>query len=99
MEGRDSKKAQVIKAEMDLELQDEAIHTAAEACDRYDELSEIIEFVKKEFDKKHGSSWHCFAGTSFCSAQTSEEDLLFLDCVMAFAGTDLTKVSEFMLDR
>ncbi|GAA51262.1 Dynein light chain [Clonorchis sinensis] len=74
MEGQDSKKAQVIKAEMDTELQDEAIHTAAEACDRYDELSEIIEFVKKEFDKKHGQCWHCFAGTSFCSYFTCEEN-------------------------
>ncbi|TGZ50403.1 hypothetical protein CRM22_010798 [Opisthorchis felineus] len=70
MEGRNSKKAQVIKAEMEIELQDEAINTAAEACDRYDELSEVIEFVKKEFDKKHGSSWHCFAGTSFCRLPT-----------------------------
>ncbi|KAF8571895.1 hypothetical protein P879_01378 [Paragonimus westermani] len=60
-------KATVIKAEMSEESQEDAVHTAAEALDRFQEVTEIPEFIKKEFDKKYGPSWHCIVGTNFCS--------------------------------
>ncbi|KAF6780430.1 hypothetical protein AHF37_00094 [Paragonimus kellicotti] len=65
-------KATIIKAEMSDETQEDAVHTAAEALDRFQEVTEIPEFIKKEFDKKYGPSWHCIAGTNFCSTSSSD---------------------------
>ncbi|TPP61254.1 Cytoplasmic dynein light chain 1, partial [Fasciola gigantica] len=61
------RKAVVKNADMSDEMQEDAVHTAASAMDRYQVEKDISAFVKKEFDRKYGPTWHCIAGRNFGS--------------------------------
>jgi dynein light chain LC8-type len=63
----------VIKnADMSEEMQQEVIDTAAQALDKYNIEKDIAAFIKKEFDKRHGPTWHCIVGRNFGSYVTHE---------------------------
>lgn len=63
----------VIKmADMSEELQADAVQLAKEAVQKYEVEKDIAMFMKKEFDRKHGATWHCVAGHSFGSFVTHE---------------------------
>ncbi|CAD5328062.1 unnamed protein product [Arabidopsis thaliana] len=42
------------------------------AFEKYSVEKDIAENIKKEFDKKHGATWHCIVGRNFGSYVTHE---------------------------
>ncbi len=53
-------------------MQRDAIDIASVAMEKYITEKEIAAFIKREFDKKHGPTWHCIVGRSFGSYVTHE---------------------------
>ncbi|KAF6165448.1 hypothetical protein GIB67_017930 [Kingdonia uniflora] len=47
------------------DLQKEAIDCAISAFEKYNVEKDVAEHIKKEFDKKHGPTWHCIVGRNF----------------------------------
>jgi dynein light chain LC8-type len=43
-----------------------------QAFEKYSVEKDIAENIKKEFDKKHGATWHCIVGRNFGSYVTHE---------------------------
>ncbi|CAL8070410.1 unnamed protein product [Calicophoron daubneyi] len=58
-------RALVKSTDMDEEKQHAAVDCTAAAIDRFDDTREIAKYVKKEFDKRFGGTWHCIVGTDF----------------------------------
>ncbi|KAK4467363.1 hypothetical protein MN116_008868 [Schistosoma mekongi] len=61
----DCKKAVVKNADMPDEMQQFAVDTAAHAMTEYNIEKDIACYVKKEFDKVYGPTWHCIVGRNF----------------------------------
>ncbi|XP_043711712.1 dynein light chain 2, cytoplasmic [Telopea speciosissima] len=59
-------------ADMKEDLQKEAIDCALSAFEKNTVEKDIAEHIKKEFDKKHGPTWHCIVGRNFGSYVTHE---------------------------
>ncbi|KAK9161605.1 hypothetical protein Syun_007946 [Stephania yunnanensis] len=59
------KKVVIKSADMKDDMQNQAIDCALYAFDKYSVEKEIAEHIKKEFDKKHGPTWHCIVGRNF----------------------------------
>ncbi|OWM71211.1 hypothetical protein CDL15_Pgr011338 [Punica granatum] len=56
----------VIKsADMKDDMQKEAIDIAVAAFEKHGVEKDVAEHIKKEFDKKHGPTWHCIVGKNF----------------------------------
>ncbi|KAJ8636371.1 hypothetical protein MRB53_010638 [Persea americana] len=66
------RKVVIKSADMNEDLQKEAISCAIAAFEKHGVEKEIAECIKKEFDKKHGSTWHCIVGRNFGSYVTHE---------------------------
>ncbi|PKI65061.1 dynein light chain 1, cytoplasmic [Punica granatum] len=63
----------VIKsADMKDDMQKEAIDIAVAAFEKHGVEKDVAEHIKKEFDKKHGPTWHCIVGKNFGSYVTHE---------------------------
>ncbi|KAG5458913.1 MAG: dynein light chain 2, cytoplasmic-like protein [Olpidium bornovanus] len=63
-----SEKKVVIKnADMDEEVQQVAVENATRALEKYNVEKDIAAFIKREFDKKYGATWHCVVGRNFGS--------------------------------
>ncbi|VDL89656.1 unnamed protein product [Schistocephalus solidus] len=58
-------KAIVKSADMVEEQQQTAVDVAAEALAKHGLEKDVAAFVKKEFDKKFGPTWHCIVGKNF----------------------------------
>jgi dynein light chain LC8-type len=43
-------------------MQQRAVSTATEACKQYDEEKDAAMYIKKEFDRAFGTTWHCVVG-------------------------------------
>ncbi len=43
-----------------------------QAIEKFNVEKDIAAFVKKEFDRKHGQTWHCIVGRNFGSYVTHE---------------------------
>ncbi|XP_020268681.1 dynein light chain 1, cytoplasmic [Asparagus officinalis] len=67
-----NKKVILKSADMKEEMQKEAIDCALAAFENNGVEKEIAEYIKKEFDKKHGPTWHCIVGRNFGSYVTHE---------------------------
>ncbi|RZC94074.1 hypothetical protein C5167_016772 [Papaver somniferum] len=67
-----TKKAIIKSADMKEDLQKEAIEFAISAFQKHNVEKDIAEYIKKEFDKKHGPTWHCIVGRNFGSYVTHE---------------------------
>ncbi|KAL1924574.1 uncharacterized protein VTP21DRAFT_4228 [Calcarisporiella thermophila] len=65
-------KAVIKNADMADEMQQASIEVAREAMDKYQVEKDIAAHIKREFDKKYGSTWHCIVGRSFGSYVTHE---------------------------
>lgn len=75
------KKAVIKSADMSEEMQKEAVDLAAQALDRYNVERDIACHVKREFDQKHGPTWHCIVGRSYGSYVTHEtKNFLYFYC-------------------
>jgi len=66
------KKAVVKNVDMSEEMQDEAINTAIQAIAKYNIEKDISAYIKKEFDRNYGPTWHCIVGRNFGSYVTHE---------------------------
>ncbi|XP_010551078.1 PREDICTED: dynein light chain 1, cytoplasmic-like [Tarenaya hassleriana] len=66
------KKAVIKSADMKDDMQKEAIDIAISAFEKFNVEKDIAEHIKKEFDKKHGATWHCIVGRNFGSYVTHE---------------------------
>ncbi|KAK4744548.1 hypothetical protein SAY87_010860 [Trapa incisa] len=56
----------VIKnADMKEDVQKEAVEVAMDAFEKHSVEKDVAEYIKKEFDKKHGPTWHCIVGKNF----------------------------------
>ncbi|TYH29747.1 hypothetical protein ES288_A01G036600v1 [Gossypium darwinii] len=51
------KKVIIKSADMKDDMQKEAVNIAIS--------KDVAEYIKKEFDKKHGPTWHCIVGRNF----------------------------------
>lgn len=40
-----------------------------QAFEKYTVEKDIAEYIKKEFDKNHGPTWHCIVGRNFGNSQ------------------------------
>ncbi|CAH8828087.1 unnamed protein product [Trichobilharzia szidati] len=68
----DLKKAVVKNADMSEDMQQFAVDITAQAMEEHNIEKDVATFVKKEFDKKYGPTWHCIVGRNFGSYVTHE---------------------------
>lgn len=57
-----SPKAIIKNVDMSEEMQQEAVDVASAALEKYNIEKDIAMHVKKEFDRRYGSTWHCVVG-------------------------------------
>jgi hypothetical protein len=53
------RKAVIKHADMNEEMQQDAIDCANQALEKFNIEKDIAAFIKKEFDKKYNPTWHC----------------------------------------
>nr|TKW12779.1 hypothetical protein SEVIR_5G056900v2 [Setaria viridis] len=58
-------KIQLKSADMKEEMRQEAFEIARIAFEKHTMEKDIAEYIKKEFDKNHGPTWHCIVGRNF----------------------------------
>ncbi|KAI0793537.1 hypothetical protein C8Q74DRAFT_1314648 [Fomes fomentarius] len=63
-------KAIIKNVDMSEELQQEAVDVASAALEKYNIEKDIAAQIKKEFDKRHGPTWHVVVGKNFGSYVT-----------------------------
>ncbi|KAL9232949.1 hypothetical protein vseg_008005 [Gypsophila vaccaria] len=66
------KRFTIKSADMSDDLQKEAVDVAIAAFEMNIVEKDVAESIKKEFDKKHGPTWHCIVGRNFGSYVTHE---------------------------
>ncbi|CAJ1963369.1 unnamed protein product [Sphenostylis stenocarpa] len=66
------KKVIIKSADMIPDMQKEAVDIAVAAFEKYNVEKDVAEQIKKEFDKRHGTTWHCIVGRNFGSYVTHE---------------------------
>jgi len=66
------RKAVIKNADMSEDMQQYAAEIAAEAMEKFNVEKDIASYVKKEFDRKYGPTWHCIVGRNFGSYVTHE---------------------------
>ncbi len=52
------------------EMQADAIGFTKTALEQFKQDSDIADYIKTEFDNKHGGDWHCIVGKSYGSSIT-----------------------------
>ncbi|KAI0510345.1 dynein light chain 1, cytoplasmic isoform X1 [Dendrobium catenatum] len=67
-----AKRVVLKSADMKDEVQKEAINCALSGFDKHAVDKDRAEYIKKEFDKNHGPTWHCIVGRNFGSYVTHE---------------------------
>ncbi|XVF38743.1 hypothetical protein REPUB_Repub20aG0127900 [Reevesia pubescens] len=67
-----TKKFVIKSADMKDDMQKEAVNIAISAFEKNNVEKDVAEHIKKEFDKKHGPTWHCIVGRNFGSYVTHE---------------------------
>ncbi|KAF7834517.1 dynein light chain 2, cytoplasmic-like [Senna tora] len=60
-----TKKVIIKSADMMPNMQKEAVDIAVNAFEKYNVEKDVAENIKKEFDKRHGPTWHCIVGRNF----------------------------------
>ncbi|GBC05139.1 putative cytoplasmic dynein light chain [Rhizophagus irregularis] len=65
-------KPTIKNVDMTDEMQQEAIDCARQALEKYNIEKDIAAHIKREFDKRHGTTWHCIVGRNFGSYVTHE---------------------------
>eukprot|EP00871_Galdieria_phlegrea_P002240 jgi/Galph1/3016/GphlegSOOS_G1660.1 len=59
-------------ADMEQSKLDQAFQLAKEGVTKFKVEKDIAAFIKKEFDRAYGETWHCVVGRSFGSYVTHE---------------------------
>ncbi|OJT04291.1 Dynein light chain 2, cytoplasmic [Trametes pubescens] len=65
-------KAIIKNVDMSEDMQQEAVDIAHAALEKYNIEKDIAAQIKKEFDKRHGPTWHVVVGKNFGSYVTHE---------------------------
>ncbi|KAF5775059.1 putative dynein ATPase [Helianthus annuus] len=60
-----SKKVVIKSADMNEEMQTDAVNIAISAFENCSVEKDVAELIKKQFDKNHGPTWHCIVGKNF----------------------------------
>lgn len=66
-------KAIIKNVDMSEELQQESVDIASAALEKYNIEKDIAAHIKKEFDRRHGATWHVVVGKNFGSYVTHGE--------------------------
>ncbi|CAN0855712.1 Dynein 8 kDa light chain, flagellar outer arm [Linum grandiflorum] len=66
------KKIVIKNADMKEDMQKEAVDIAIAAFEKDNVEKDVAEYIKKEFDRRHGPTWHCIVGRNFGSYVTHE---------------------------
>ncbi|XP_038976461.1 dynein light chain 1, cytoplasmic-like isoform X2 [Phoenix dactylifera] len=69
--GAAARKITFKSADMKEEMRQEVFECARIAFEKYTVEKDIAEYIKKEFDKNHGPTWHCIVGRNFGCLATS----------------------------
>ncbi|KDE05322.1 dynein light chain 1, cytoplasmic [Microbotryum lychnidis-dioicae p1A1 Lamole] len=64
--------ATIKSADMADEMQKVAIQTAIDALEKHEIEKDIAAYIKRDFDKRYGPTWHVVVGKSFGSFCTHE---------------------------
>ncbi|XP_052877723.1 uncharacterized protein LOC108472083 [Gossypium arboreum] len=59
------KKVLIKSADMKDDMQKEAVNIAISAFEKNNVKKDVAKYIKKEFDKKYGPTWHCIVGSNF----------------------------------
>jgi len=70
-------KAVIKSADMTEEMQQEAVNIVTEALDKHSVEKDVASYIKKEFDRRHGATWHVVVGRHFGSYVTHETKHFF----------------------
>ncbi|OJA18442.1 hypothetical protein AZE42_05814 [Rhizopogon vesiculosus] len=65
-------KAIIKNVDMTEEMQQESVDIATAALEKYNIEKDIAAQIKKEFDRRHGATWHVVVGKNFGSYVTHE---------------------------
>ena len=68
--GASGLKAIIKNVDMSEEMQQESVDVASGALEKYNIEKDIAAQIKKEFDKRHGATWHVVVGKNFGSYVT-----------------------------
>ncbi|GAX25984.1 dynein light chain LC8-type [Fistulifera solaris] len=68
----EQRKAVIKNADMTETMQQDAVDVASKALSDYNIEKDVACAIKKEFDKKHGPTWHVIVGRNFGSYVTHE---------------------------
>uniref|UniRef100_A0A2C9WBM2 Dynein light chain n=1 Tax=Manihot esculenta TaxID=3983 RepID=A0A2C9WBM2_MANES len=60
-----AKKVIIKNADMKDDMQKEAVDIAIAAFEKPSVEKDVAEHIKKEFDRRHGPTWHCIVGRNF----------------------------------
>ncbi|KAG6866561.1 hypothetical protein C0991_002046 [Blastosporella zonata] len=71
-EGNTGPKAIIKNVDMSDEMQQESVDITSSALDKYTVEKDIAAQIKKEFDRRHGPTWHVVVGKNFGSYVTHE---------------------------
>ncbi|KAF7294478.1 Dynein light chain [Mycena kentingensis (nom. inval.)] len=63
---------QALNVDMSDEMQQESVDIASAALEKYNIEKDIAAQIKKEFDRRHGPTWHVVVGKNFGSYVTHE---------------------------
>ncbi|XP_006881906.1 PREDICTED: dynein light chain 1, cytoplasmic-like [Elephantulus edwardii] len=64
----------VIKiVDMSEEMQQASVECAIQAIEKYRVEKKIAAYIKKEFDRKYNTTWHCIVGKNFGSYVTHKD--------------------------
>lgn len=66
-------KAIIKNVDMSEEMQQDSVEIAAAALQKFSVEKDIAANIKKEFDRKHGPTWHVVVGKNFGSYVTHGE--------------------------
>jgi len=70
--GSTAGKAIIKNVDMTIEMQRESVEIASTALEKYNIEKDIAAQIKKEFDQRHGPTWHVVVGKNFGSYVTHE---------------------------
>ncbi|RDB23343.1 Dynein light chain, flagellar outer arm [Hypsizygus marmoreus] len=71
-EANSGPKAIIKNVDMSEEMQQESVDIASAALEKYNIEKDIAAQIKKEFDRRHGPTWHVVVGKNFGSYVTHE---------------------------
>lgn len=92
-DGGNPPKAIIKNVDMSEDMQQESVDIASAALEKYNIEKDIAAQIKKEFDRRHGPTWHVVVGKNFGSYVTHGQ---CFDCYMSCCASDTRFWSEYV---